>query len=589
MKDKKKMIISILGILMLVVVTVGVTYAVFTYTKLGTTENIVTTGTLKFLYTENTGVGNGINIENAFPVSDAVGKSYDTDKYVFDFSVEATNSGIEEIPYEVTLRKKSTSTVPAKNVKVYLTDMTDDADTEILVPTLYSDLIQTTIDVGEEVEKTIYNGTVLGGELAYLKDFRLRMWIDEKSNQDDINGKIFTSLVNVYSNVPLVSEEELNSRNDTSLGFVEINGVQATSVINQTYQYVVSLPEGTTTTTINPETLNDEAQVVSIEKNDSLTYDDNSNIKRLSDTNSYNVLPGDNYFKITVVSENRKTTNTYILNVRVAQKLNERILSDNTLITKTPNLKTTSKEAGDSNGLYRSNATNNSKYTYYFRGNVTNNYVKFAGFTWRIVRINEDGTVRLSMIVGINNNYGYKYNTNSNTAQYMYYSGSNAKIQLDNWYTTYIANKGYADDVATGNYYCEQAKVKHVSSYSSGNAAMSLYNNYTANFKCNTDANGKGIVNSNIGLITYDEVVHAGGYGFISNTNYYLNNGYFYWTMSPAGVTSYLSDPWYVTDSGYLNSNSKTSSTRNLQPVINLKTTATITGKGTNTDPYVVQ
>lgn len=33
--------------------------------------------------------------------------------------------------------------------------------------------------------------------------------------------------------------------------------------------------------------------------------------------------------------------------------------------------------------------------SYYFRGNVTNNYVKFGGFYWRILRINGDGTIRL--------------------------------------------------------------------------------------------------------------------------------------------------------------------------------------------------
>ena len=225
MKNKNKVILSILGILMLVVVTVGVTYAVFTYTKLGTTENTVTAGTLKFLYTENTGVGRGINISEAFPVSDELGKSYTTENYVFDFSVEAENSGNEEIPYEVTLRRKSTSTLAESNVKVYLTDMTDEADTQIVAPTLYSDLIQTTIDVGEEVEKTIYNGTVLGGELTYKKDFRLRMWIDETSNQDDINSKTFAALVNVYSNVKVVTNgpiyysinEVLNSFDQSNL------------------------------------------------------------------------------------------------------------------------------------------------------------------------------------------------------------------------------------------------------------------------------------------------------------------------------------------------------------------------------------
>ena len=33
--------------------------------------------------------------------------------------------------------------------------------------------------------------------------------------------------------------------------------------------------------------------------------------------------------------------------------------------------------------------------SYYFRGNVTDNYVYFAGFYWRIVRINGDGSVRV--------------------------------------------------------------------------------------------------------------------------------------------------------------------------------------------------
>ena len=210
MKEKnKKIVLSVLGILSLVVITIGVTYAIFTYTRLGSTENTVTTGTLKFLYTENTGVGNGISIENAFPVSDTVGKSYSTENYVFDFKVEGTNTGRDEIPYEVTLRKKSTSTLSESNVKVYLTDMTEDSDIEILEPTLYSNLTRTNIEVGDEIEKTLYNGSVLGGELTYLKEFRLRMWIDEGSNQDEISGKTFTATVNVYANAKLVEEPTL--------------------------------------------------------------------------------------------------------------------------------------------------------------------------------------------------------------------------------------------------------------------------------------------------------------------------------------------------------------------------------------------
>lgn len=44
-------------------------------------------------------------------------------------------------------------------------------------------------------------------------------------------------------------------------------------------------------------------------------------------------------------------------------------------------------------GLYR--ILDNQGESYYYRGEVENNYVKFAGFIWRIVRRNGDGSVRL--------------------------------------------------------------------------------------------------------------------------------------------------------------------------------------------------
>ena len=205
MNNKKKaLILSIIGLISLIIVTIGITYAVFTYTKLGTTDNTVTSGTLKFLYTENTGVKTGIKLTNALPISDTQGKALDGDNNVFDFSIEATNTGTEVIPYEVTLRKKNASTLGEENVKVYLTDRTESQESSILEATKYSELIQTNINVGNEIEKTIYNGTVNGGEVSYRKDFRLRMWIDEQSNQDDINGKEFTAMVNVYANAELI-------------------------------------------------------------------------------------------------------------------------------------------------------------------------------------------------------------------------------------------------------------------------------------------------------------------------------------------------------------------------------------------------
>ena len=57
-----------------------------------------------------------------------------------------------------------------------------------------------------------------------------------------------------------------------------------------------------------------------------------------------------------------------------------------------------SQVSSDTNGkglYYTNNNTEEGKAVYYFRGLVENNYVQFAGFYWRIIRINEDGSIRL--------------------------------------------------------------------------------------------------------------------------------------------------------------------------------------------------
>ena len=92
--------------------------------------------------------------------------------------------------------------------------------------------------------------------------------------------------------------------------------------------------------------------------------------------------------------------------------------------------------------------------------------------------------------------------------------------------------------MATGNYFCEAAKVKSDSAYTTGSATMTVYNSYTPDLKCETDGNSKGLLNNSVGLINYDEVVLAGGYRSKNNPNYYLYQNYYWWTMSPAGFNN---------------------------------------------------
>ena len=223
---------------------------------------------------------------------------------------------------------------------------------------------------------------------------------------------------------------------------------------------------------------------------------------------------------------------------RDTQTLANKILSSNTLITDTPTLTTSSNNTSDASGLYKSTETNTGDATYYFRGNVENNYVSFAGQTWRIVRVNEDGTIRIVMQDGINSNANIAFNSNYNNYTYMYYTNSQAKTQLESWYQTNIGSqKDLVKNVASGAYYCEQAKTKYGDGATSGSATMTTYNKYTPDFKCIADGNEKGVVNASVGLLSYDEVVYAGGYRGQSNSNYYLYNNAYFWTMSPAGFS----------------------------------------------------
>ena len=171
----------------------------------------------------------------------------------------------------------------------------------------------------------------------------------------------------------------------------------------------------------------------------------------------------------------------------------------------------------------------------------------------------------------------------------MYYTNSEAKTTLESWYQANIGSKAdLAKNVASGNYYCEQAKTKAESSWISGNANMILYSSYTPDFKCATDGNGKGIVNANIGLLTYDEVVYAGGYCNQINSNYYLYNSTYFLTISPAGFDGSYARVWDMF-AGPL-SGPYVSSVRCLRPDLILNADTKISsGDGTKENPFTIQ
>ena len=257
----------------------------------------------------------------------------------------------------------------------------------------------------------------------------------------------------------------------------------------------------------------------------------------------------------------------------------EPILKEKLLGTNDSNVVT----SGD--GLY--SKTTSTGTTYYFKGAVENNYVKFADKVWRIVRINEDGTMRL--ITQDNVISSQKFNSAYNTYDKMYYTNSEIKTAVENWYKTNITDKGFDGKVVSGNYFCEQAKVVYNTDYTAGGATVATKDNYTPSFDCTTDGNGKGVVSGKVGLITIDEVLFAGGV-IGSSSNFYLKNGSAYCMMSPAGFYTYndYARAWGVVSAGRIG-DFHVASNYGVRPVINLSADTLVTGSGTSSDPYVVK
>ena len=575
MKNKKKqIIITLVAIISLIVITVGVTYAFFNYAKEGTTDNTIKTGSITFLYTEVSGVGKGISLTEAYPVADSIGKVQVGEGKVFDFKVTSNISMNSSIGYQVTARKKTGSTLANSAVKVYLTEVSG-TEQELLL-SKYSELSQTDkVDSSKFDERILYEGTVPANTSNYEKNFRLRMWVSDDTDFSDgsMNDKTFTLTVNVYADGKVITD---NLDTTNTLDSITVSDCTLDPVFNSaTTEYSCTVKNNITTVNVNATATSTKAKVRGLGAKD--------------------LAVGKNTLPIRVIAEDgsEKIYNIKVRRIASVASVVSIFGKQYSVIQKEPTLTTSSNNSSDASGLYVSTATNTGDPTYYFRGNVENNYVSFAGQTWRIVRINEDGTIRIIMQDGINNNATYKFNSNNNNYTYMYYSNSEAKTVLENWYQINVGSKAnLIKNIVSGNYYCEQIKVKYHSSYTTGQSSVPIYQEYEPNFKCETDGNGKGMVNSNVGLITYDEMVYTGGYYYIENNKYFLFNGFYSWTMSPSGVAATSGTKvWGIYDHDIANvkNGCYVSSGLTLRPVINLKSDVKVSGTGTNSDPFVVE
>ena len=257
--------------------------------------------------------------------------------------------------------------------------------------------------------------------------------------------------------------------------------------------------------------------------------------------------------------------------------------------------------------------------TYYYTGKP-NNWVQFAGFWWRIIRINGDGSIRM-IYQGTSANetgtgtqiqtsaFNSSYNNNMYVG-YMYQSGqlhglqtsSTIKGILDSWYTNNIENEEknlhYGQYIDGNAGFCGD---RRTSSGSGTGTSTTYYQAYTrlrdnSNPSLNCEAadiyttsgssTGNKALTQSIGLISADEAAFA-GITWSNPKESYLNTGVYYWTMSPYYYNDGNVGMFTVWSNGFLNW-INVNNTWGVRPVINLKSAVAISGSGTTTDPFKV-
>ncbi len=262
--------------------------------------------------------------------------------------------------------------------------------------------------------------------------------------------------------------------------------------------------------------------------------------------------------------------------------------------------------------------------SYYYRGNVTNNYVYFAGFYWRILRVNGDGSIRIiydgtsahendeaseDRTIGqsiYNNEIMYDGFETYGSEKYVLTTGEDSiiKTYIDEWYEENLAmtaDESYIVD----NIFCNDSAI--ISGDPNELFSQIIFrwyygpwdseNKNLPRFKCPKDGAytvndlevGNGLLSHAIGLITADEAVLAGVYKNISGNSqtHYLYIGNSYWTMSPrhfssgtqiVGVSVYgalsTAPGLPIINKNYV------------KPVINLKPNSLQFGDGTSSNPY---
>ena len=280
-------------------------------------------------------------------------------------------------------------------------------------------------------------------------------------------------------------------------------------------------------------------------------------------------------------------------------------------------------------------AKENNTDVYYFAGDARNNWVKFGGYYWRIIRTNSDGSIRLlyhgtsseteNAYIGdgeiaFNENYndsmyvGYKYGTSGSLENNrLNTNDSTIKKTIDTWYKDNLAS--YTKYLSTTAVYCNDRELGSGTYSATGNqfyyvGYTRLGANKNPSYNCTNEYDAFSVNNTKaqltypIALMTADEISYAGGvWTKNAATWYYLNS------KGNASIKNGQNEWWLLSAASWDTDKSsvvfKVSSSQDrkaqfgaqsvqyklhVRPVISLKSDVLHkSGDGSATNPYEIQ
>ena len=436
-----------------------------------------------------------------------------------------------------------------------------------------------------------------------------------------------------------ITSEDLNENSSITLGAKEANIIEINVTNNSMTKVKADLNYTTTNNNIVIKYL-DELNSIIPDANGDFKLNNNTTKKAIIILYNNSDEEGTVTFNKDIGLENstltgentvlNQTTNDPYTVIGLTNTLANKIYSDNTIVKSLLQIPNIFNSNNEQTGLYRYKDSDGT-FTYFFRGINPDNYVDFAGSTWRILRIQEDGTIKLIKEDALNfasDRVAYdkgtykqvKYNNSASSDNDSKYVGSNIKAYVEEWYSSEMSS--YDSKIVT-NAYCSDRTEDHNSMYYNHPRFKILYpevinfygvfnrfntgdwtgsntmteveqdsTSWTPSISCTED-----IINTKAALITADEFILAGGgNGPRSSSIYLLKQDYAWWTMSPSmfGKTNIKDDSILARVDAILYDYAsfvlgQVSNSASVRPVITLKADITnITGNGTSTSPYVI-